>query len=61
MEHSAFRATLQQATMEADAWGGAVRRDNAHCGATTEGMEELDELLRKPHVAQEENQSPMQA
>ena len=59
VEHSAFRATLPQATMEADARGGAVRCENAHCGATTEGMAELDELLQDPHVAQEEGESPM--
>ena len=45
--------------MDADARGGAVRGDNAHCGAAIEGMEELDELLRNLHVAQEESQSPM--
>ena len=32
---------------------------NAHCGGTTEGVEELNELLWDPHVAREEGQSPM--
>ena len=41
VEHGAFRAALPQAPIEADARGGTVRCNNAHCGATTKGMEEL--------------------
>ena len=32
--------------MEADARGGAVRSDDAHCGATTEGMEALETYVK---------------
>ena len=45
--------------MEADARCGTVRCNNALCGATTKGIEELYKLLRDPHVAQEESQSHM--
>ena len=41
--------------MKALAQGRAVCSDNAHCRATLEGVEELDELLRDLHVAQEES------
>ena len=55
IEHNACRATARQAKMEADARHKAARSDNAHCGATNEGLEELDELLQDPLVAHEEN------
>ena len=59
MEHSTLCAALPPAAMEVDARGGAMRCDNALRGATTEGVQELDELHRDSHVAHEENQSPM--
>ena len=59
VEHGTFRAALSQASIEANARGGTMRCDNAHCGAATKGMEKLCKLLRDPHVAQEESQSPM--
>ena len=40
--------------------GGGLRGDNADRGATSECMEELDELLENPNVPQQEIQGPLQ-
>ena len=58
-EHGPFRTARPQAPMEADTRSGAMRGDDAHCGTAAKGLEDLDELLRNPHVAQEESQCPM--
>ena len=59
VEHCAFRTALAQAPVETNARRGAMHSDNAHCGAAAGGMEELHELLRDPHVAQEKCQCLM--
>ena len=59
VEHGTFRTALPQAAVEADAWSGAMRGDDAHCGGGVKGSEHLDELLPDPHVAQKESQCPI--
>ena len=59
VEHGTFRPALLEASVEADARSGAMRGDDAHRGTAAKGLEELDEFLRDPHVAQEESQCPM--
>ena len=58
VEHGTLRTALPQASVKRNARCGAMRSDNAHCGAAAEGMEELGELLRDPHVVLEESHGP---
>ena len=55
VEHGTFRTALPQASGKMDTPSGVMRGDDAHFGAAAKGLEELDELLRGPHVAQEES------
>ena len=59
VEHGALRAALPQAPQEPNARRWAVRSEDAHKRPAAEGVEEPDELLRDPHVAQEERQRPI--
>ena len=54
VEHGTLRTALPQALVESNARRGAMRSDDAHHRPAPEGMEEPEELLRDPHVAQEE-------
>ena len=56
---SSFRLPCRRPRWRRMLGGGAVRRDNAQCGATPEGMKVLDKLLRDPHVAPEESHCPV--
>ena len=54
VEHGTLRTALPQASVESNARCGAMRGDDAHHRPAAEGVEEPNELLREPHVAQEE-------
>ena len=59
VEHGTLHTALPQAPVEPNARRWAGRSDDAHQRPAAEGVEEPDELLRDPHVAQEKRQRPM--
>ena len=59
VEHGTLRTALPQAPVAPNARCWAVRSDDAHQRPAAEGLEEPDELLRDPHLTQEERQRPM--
>ena len=56
--HGTLRTALLQAPVEPNARRWAVRSDDAHQRPAAEGVEAPDQLLRDPHVAQEERRAP---
>ena len=59
VEHGTLRIALAQAPVEPNARRWALRSDDEHQRPAAESLEEPDELLQDPHVAQQECQRPM--